>query len=234
MTRPAASKPSSSSCPVADEDTLRVARRLNLYRREYDYYRHVAPHAPIRSPALHYGGFDDRSHDFVLVLEDLRDMAAPDQIVGASKEQARTAIRAIAQLHGHYWNKVNQPPVSRFNNGSDGGRRLPAQDAYQASLPSVLSRFGSFFTESMRGLAEEYGLQLAAHQEHVAASPQTFIHGDYRLDNMLFGAHGDNDDFAVLDWQVCGVSSGLSDVAYFLSSSVDSDIRREIEQEDLG
>ena len=85
----------------------------------------------------------------------------------------------------------------------------------------------------MRRLAEEYGLQLAAHQDDVDAGPQTFVHGDYRLDNMLFGVDGDNDPFAVLDWQVCGVSSGLSDVAYFLSSSVDTEIRREIEQEVL-
>lgn len=219
--------------PSADRDTLRVAKRLDLYRREYNYYQDVAPHSPIRSPALYYADFDHRSHHFVLVLEDLKDMVAPDQIVGADAEQAKAAVRAIARLHGHYWNKVNQPPVSRFNSGSDGGRRLPAQDAYQASLPHILSRFGSFFTTSMRGLAEEYGLQLAAHQEHVAAGPQTFIHGDYRLDNMLFGVDADSDEFAVLDWQVCSVSSGLSDVAYFLSSSVDTEIRREIEQQVL-
>ncbi len=219
--------------PSADPDTLRVAKRLNLYRRECDYYRHVAPHAPIRSPALYYGDFNDRSHRFVLVLEDLKAMAAPDQVVGADAEQAKTAVRAIARLHGHFWNKVNQPPASRFNNASNGARRLPAQDAYQASLPSVLSRFGSFFTEPMRRLAEEYGRQLAAHQQHVAAGPQTFIHGDYRLDNMFFAVDGDNDDFAVLDWQVCGVSSGLSDVAYFLSSSVATEVRREIEHEVL-
>ena len=219
--------------PSTDPHTLRVAKRLELYRRECDYYRQLAPHTPIRSPALHYGDFDDRSHHFVLILEDLKEMASPDQIVGADAEQAKTAVRAIAQLHGHYWNRVNQPPVSRFNNASDGSRRLLTQDAYQASLPSIFTRFGSIFTEPMRRLAEEYGLQLAAHQDDVDAGPQTFVHGDYRLDNMLFGVDGDNDAFAVLDWQVCGVSSGLSDVAYFLSSSVDTEIRREIEQEVL-
>ena len=47
---------------------------------------------------------------------------------------------------------------------------------------------------------------------------------------MFFGAD-ESDDFAVVDWQVCGVRSGLYDVAYFLSSSVPVDVRREIEAE---
>ena len=45
---------------------------------------------------------------------------------------------------------------------------------------------------------------------------------------MFFRGNG-GDDFAVVDWQVCGVRSGLYDVAYLLSSSVPVDIRREIE-----
>ena len=49
---------------------------------------------------------------------------------------------------------------------------------------------------------------------------------------MFFGAD-DGDDFAAVDWQVSGIASGLYDVAYFLSSSVAPEIRREIEREAL-
>ena len=49
----------------------------------------------------------------------------------------------------------------------------------------------------------------------------------------MFFADGDGEDFAVVDWQVCGISSGLYDVAYFLSSSVAPEVRREIEREIL-
>jgi len=215
--------------PSADRDTLRVAKRLDLYRRECDYYRYVAPHAPIRSPALHYGDFDDRSHHFVLVLEDLKDLAAPDQIVGAGEQQARTAVRAIARLHAHYWNKLHLLPSS-FLRDPTRRKRVPMVKAvYQANLRPTFDRFGDGFPAPMRRLAEEFGKRFIEYIEVSAAGPLTFGHGDYRLDNMFFGP--DDGDFAVVDWQVCGISGGLNDVAYFLSSSVPTEIRRKLERD---
>ena len=220
--------------PSAHPETFRMAMGLGLYRREYAFYRQIAPHIPLRSPALWYGDFDDASHRFVLVLEDLRDMAAADQLDGASAEQAKTAIRAIARLHGFYWNKVDQPSVAGFQTASDRERRQMTQAAYQANLGPALERFGELFPHHTRQLAEDYATRLADHLEAVSAGPQTFTHGDFRLDNLFFaGDGGKSEDFAAVDWQVCGIASGLQDVAYFLSSSVATEVRRQIEREAL-
>ncbi len=211
-------------------ETVQTARRLQLYRREYSFYRQMAPDVPLRSPALLYGDFDDGDHRFVLVLEDLRGMASVDQIDGANAAQATTAARAIARMHGRYWNRVDQPPVAGFRDAATPERRRLVQHVYQASLPAAFERLGDLFPEPMRRLAESYGHRIVEHNEAVAAGPLTFCHGDFRLDNMFFGAE-DSDDFAVVDWQVCGVRSGLYDVAYFLSSSVPIEVRRELEVE---
>ena len=47
---------------------------------------------------------------------------------------------------------------------------------------------------------------------------------------MFFGA-GDDDEVAVVDWQVSGQFNGLYDVAYFLGSSVSVEVRRETERD---
>ena len=211
-------------------ETVATARMLQLYVREYAFYRQMAPDVPLRSPALLYGDFDDVAHRFVLVLEDLRGMYTVDQIDGASGAQAMTAVRAVARMHGRYWNRVDQPPVAGFHDAATPERRRLVQHVYQASLPAAFERLGGFFPEPMRRLAEAYGHHIVEHIEAVIAGPLTFCHGDFRLDNMFFGVDG-ADDFAVVDWQVCGVRSGLYDVAYFLSSSVPIDVRRDIETE---
>ena len=218
--------------PSPHEQTFRTAVRLRLYQREYAFYRRIAPHVPLRSPALLYGDFDESSHRFVLVLEDLRHLTAANQIDGASAAQAKTAIRAVARMHGQFWNKVDRPPVSGFHDSTDPERRPLVQAAYQDSLRPALDRFGHLFPEQMRRLAEQYGERLVEHLDAVAAGPRTFAHGDFRLDNMFFGAD-DGGDFAAVDWQVCGIASGLYDAAYFLSSSVDPEIRRKVEREAL-
>ncbi len=213
-------------------ETVRTARRLRLYIREYAFYRDIAHQVPLRSPALLYGDFDDTDHRFVLVLEDMVGMTAVDQVHGASAAQAKIAVREIARMHGAYWNRVDQPPVAGLHESASPERARLVQQVYQASLPPAFDRLGDLFPDDMRRLAEAYGRGLVEHTEAVAAGPLTFSHGDYRLDNVFFGADG-ADDFAAVDWQVCGVRNGLYDVAYFLSSSVPVETRRQIEVDAL-
>ena len=218
--------------PTSEPKNLRMSKRLSLYKREYDYYHHLAADAPIRSPTLLYGDFEDRSQRFVLVLEDLRGMETIDQIRGADATTARRAIRAIARLHGRYWSKVDRPPLSGLYDTTDPKRRPLMQVVYLANLAPALERVGSCFPDKMRRLAEAYGPRIADHMSDLAAGSKTLVHGDFRLDNMFFGAGG-ADDFAVIDWQGSGLGGGLYDVAYFLGGNVPTEIRRAIEREAL-
>ena len=79
--------------------TSRFARILQLYLREYDFYRRIGPAAAIRSPAILYGDFAPRSHRFVLVLEDLADLQSIPQVDAANEIQSKTAVRAAAKMH---------------------------------------------------------------------------------------------------------------------------------------
>ena len=218
----------------SDPKSLRISRRLGLYQREHAFYRQLASNIPIRSPHLFYGDLDPSRQRFVLVLEDLSSMLAGDQIQGASASQALTAVRMIARMHGHFWNRVDRPPLSGFHDNTRPKVRPIAQLVYLAHLPAMLNNFGYLLSEPMRKLAESFGVRLADYVEDIASGPKTFTHGDFRVDNMLFGAdHKVNDEFAVVDWQASGLGSGLYDVAYFMGGSVPTKIRRAIEHEVL-
>ena len=209
--------------------TSRLARALKFYRREYDFYRRIGPSAALRSPAMLYGDFAPRTHRFVLVLEDLEGLESIPQARGASRAQATSAVHAAARMHGRYWNNVNQPALAGVLDYLQKYRLL-TQLAYLFYLSPALHRFGSLFTPEMRHLAETYGPRVVDHLTDLSAGPKTFTHGDFRLDNMLFGPDAAA-DFIVIDWQNCGIHSGLRDVAYFLSNSVTTELRRSIERE---
>lgn len=217
--------------PTANPTAFRFARWLAMHERECLFYRRLARQAPIRSPALLYADFDEGTHRFVLVLEDLRDLEVPPR-TGVEAGRARRAVREIARLHGHFWGAVEHPALSGFPDvlGPRYGRLLQA--AYLVCLPVVLERFGGCFAAGTRRLAEALGPRVAAHFAAVAAGPRTFVHGDYRGENMFFGAGADG-DFAVVDWQGCGLGAGLYDVAYFLGANVATHDRRRIEREAL-
>ena len=216
--------------PGRDSKSRRMSRLQSLYRREYFFYRHVAPHAPIRSPRLLYGDFERRSDRFVLVMDDLGRMEAGDQLRGATPAQARCAVRAIARLHGHYWNRVEQLSASGAYDFARLADRYLVQATYLAFLAPALEQFGSFFSGEARRLAEAYGPRIADHLAVSAGLPRTFIHGDYRLDNLFFNTE-DPDDIAAVDWQVSGIGFGLFDVIYFLGTNLDVAVRREVERD---
>lgn len=217
----------------SDKKSVRIARLLAMYKREYSCFRELAPHMPIDFPELLYGDWEEAGHRFVLVLEDLRDMEAMDQISGASAARARRAIRGVARLHGRFWNRLDHPPASRFLASVGSEKRLLSQLLYLICLAPCLRRFGGLFSHEMRRLAEAYGPRVSVHMDELARGPQTLTHGDFRLENMFFGA-GESDAFTVIDWQASGlVSNGLYDVAYFMATSVPTEVRREIEQDGL-
>jgi hypothetical protein len=74
---------------------------------------------------------------------------------------------------------------------------------------------------AVAGLTERWAI---AHQH-----PFSVIHGDYRLDNLMFAPDGD--DVAALDWQTTMVGHPLRDVAYFLSLSLRPEVRRAHEKD---
>ena len=213
--------------------THRTGRLLKVYQREYDYYSRIAPSAPIRSPRLFYGDFDRRKQRLALVQEDLRGMVAVDQIQGASAAQALTAVRNIARMHGHFWNRTDCPPlVGAYDIARPRVMRM-TQLAYLANLPAALRNFEHLLPGWAPTLAESFGARMLTFGDDLAAAPRTFIHGDFRLDNMFFGPGGDYDGFAAVDWQVSCIGVGLYDVAYFLGGSVTTETRREVEREAL-
>ena len=90
-----------------DRKTFRVARILKLYRREYDFYQRIAPLVGIRSPEVFYLDVAPIIHRFAMVLEDLADLQSVSQLDGANSAQAISPVRAVARMHGRYWNDFN-------------------------------------------------------------------------------------------------------------------------------
>jgi aminoglycoside phosphotransferase (APT) family kinase protein len=61
-------------------------------------------------------------------------------------------------------------------------------------------------------------------------APRTLQHGDYRLDNLLFDVDGPG-SVHILDWGTVSYANGLTDVGYFIGTSLDPQCRRAHERE---
>ncbi len=217
--------------PSRSARTRRISRGMRLYKREYVFYRHIAPEAPVRSPRLLHGSYDPRRDDFVLVLEDLTGMVSEDILAGAGPGTTKAALRSVAALHARYWNRVQEPPLATDCEAIGTRIRMLAQIAYLTALPRTLERFGTAFAPETRRLAEDLGPRVADFMQELLSGPGSFVHADYHLNNLFFDPDGG--EVAIFDWQTSGPNNPLLDVALFMSRSVTAEARRETEREQV-
>ena len=237
--------------PSDDPQAFRMCRRMSLYRREFLSYRRVTPALGVATPNLLFGEFDVRTHRFVLVLDDVANWwdgqaRGRDQLQGADASEARAAVRAAARIHAPFWGQTDRTsevgsetqiakasseyPLSEFKDIFRPLVRWALQFVYVKSLPTAHARFPEAFSSRHRELAAAFGPFVAAQLAAASSGPKTFIHGDYRLDNMFFSPH-EAERFAIVDWQAAAIGCGLYDLAYFVCTSVSRALRPRIEGE---
>lgn len=211
-----------------------IAQSMDFYAREVNFYRHLAPVSPIKTPTIYHAAFEPDGYNFVLLMEDLADSASGNQLVGATEAETYLALGQLAQLHGNWWGKVH---TDEFDWLYDLGDRkvieLYRDQVYLPGLEPAIENFPDFFTSSRQSICRRLGGQYLERFEEGFAGPQTFAHGDYRLDNMFFTGTAERLDLVVVDWQISGIAKGPFDAAYFMSQSLDVDFRSRIEKEAL-
>jgi hypothetical protein len=212
--------------PTPNEQNRQVAVDFDNYRREVEFYRRAAHRTPMRTPALYCAAVSG-SADFVLVLEDLSGWGQGDQVVGASREQADACMTALGQLHASFWNRVDDGALDWVPDSYPSVMSDGLFQGTQALYGAFNEHFGDIVPAHLQALETRYVAALPGLQRWINGSPRTLVHGDFRMDNLFF-APG---TMACCDWQGSVRGRGIHDVAYFLSGSVATELRRRHERD---
>jgi hypothetical protein len=196
------------------------------YRNEINFYRLLAPHIGARLPHCYYAEIAASGLPFVLLLEDLAPATQGDQIAGCTVDDATAAVRNLADVHGPLWDHAALRAFSAAAGPTD---------------PAMLVQYLSWGTDEF---VRRYDDRLPAAQADLlrdfcavargfrAAQPaaSSVQHGDYRLDNLLFGRDDEGTTCAVVDWQTACVGAPLHDLAFFVATGLPTEQRRAHEQ----
>lgn len=212
--------------PSADPTSRATALALGSYENEVRFYQQVAPRVRIRTPHVYYADIDVPTASFVLLLEDLRSSRPGDQLSGCGVGEAEVAIDELVGLHAPLW---SDPWLERL---AWLHRDRAGQQAFLLGLlPQLWAGFNDRYKERLGSDVHTAGAALFAHLDayvNADTEPWTVVHGDYRLDNLLFAPAGDR--VAVVDWQTCTHGPGMQDVAYFVGAGLLADTRRDAER----
>jgi Ecdysteroid kinase-like family len=193
------------------------------YRSEVGFYTVLRDAVRIRTPRSWYGEISDDNCSFVLLLDDLAPARPGVQAEGCTVAQALDSVRNLAGLHAPTWNDR-----SLFDHG----------DFLSATTGPRTDFLGTVTQSAAEVFCERYAVELgddAATLRHAAALTSRWgaidtgvlalVHGDYRLDNLMFPEHGDG--VVAVDWQTLTIAPPGRDLGYFLATSLHVDDRRE-------
>jgi hypothetical protein len=209
--------------PSPTQTNREVAQLYDMYGREVTFYREIAPHIALRTPACYYAAFEPDTHDFVLLMEDLGDMRIGDQVEGCSLAGAKAVISAIAGFHASGWRPDQFPDLISHNNPV---QRDGMVAGFRVGWPVVLEQFGDLIPEDARAAGARVPEAVGRLLDEMCQDPVCLTHADVRLDNVFFG----DGEIALVDWQSICTSAPEQDLAYFVTQSVPAAVRA---QEDL-
>ena len=209
---------------AADPSSRQTGLAMGLYEREVEFYTSTAPGLDGPIAPCYHAAYDPATGAFDLVLGDAAPAVVGDEISGATAEQARLALSQLALVHGPLLDDQTLAANDRVN------RESPVNQALIAALyAGFIERYRDQIAEQHREVCERlvqtFDAYLAAEAER--NGPRGLIHGDYRLDNMLFGQPGADRPLTVVDWQTVTWGPAFTDVAYFLGCALPIERRRE-------
>ena len=215
--------------PAADQTSRGTAAAFGLYAKEVGFYRELAPQLSVRVPKVLAAEIDADEVDFILLFEDLGPARGGNQLDSCSLADAREAMRQAAALHAPSWE--NQTII--------GTPWLHPREGQIDQVKALYKPAQAIFRERYSGSLEPEYMAVCEQLDEAAdywfgrnGSPKCLLHGDFRLDNMLFDIQGGKEPIAVLDWQTVAVGNALTDVGYFMGTGIGKELR-ELHEDEL-
>jgi len=206
--------------PSPNEES-RNAGSSGTYRTEVRFYTELAAGLAIRVPECFYGAVSDDSSAFILLLEDMAPNRQGDQLAGATPAQLEAALVNLAGLHGPRWGDARLADIDWMT----AGLTEIAGPLVQGVTPAFLERFSGRLSRDAERVLEGFGRGVLRWLETLRG-PATLVHGDYRLDNLLFATRPGDVPVVAVDWQTLSVGSGGRDTAFLLGNGCEPAVRR--------
>lgn len=203
------------------ESKLPLTRRAEIFEREINFYRNIAPHLRCRTPKVFGCWHDQERAEFLIVMEHIDADSSVDQKKGVSFNQAVQVMDELAALHAF--------PI----NGSEIESGLAKVDAPERRANQALfiekgwEKLKDLLAPESAGVPDTTTLTsgITTAYDRLALLPKVLCHGDVRPDNLLFLRN--HASVALIDWQGVALGPRSWDIAYFFAQGLRVEDRRE-------
>jgi aminoglycoside/choline kinase family phosphotransferase len=206
-----------------------LSTRFRLHEREEQFYREIGARSGVPLPRLHHAAHDP-SGDAVLLIEDLFPARAGDLAAGCSLEQAAAIVDVLAHMHGTWWARPELEAMSWLPAPDQPSAVELMTEIAEEAWASFVRRAGTHLPEVARDIGERV-MSAPSVLERLASAPRTLVHGDVRINNVMFDPDHAERVRAIIDWQTVSRARGPIDVASLFVTSLAPGDRRIAERD---
>ena len=199
------------SCPAADPTSRATALAMRSYEKEVRFYQELAPDpAGPHAPACYHADIDPDDGQLRAAARGPRPgRAAGDQLAGCTPDEPRP-------WRSPSWSACTPPAGatrrSPRSTGCTATRAEGRRDVHARHAPDVVGRVPASATPTTSAPTSTSGRRAVRRHRGLSGAdaepPGTVVHGDYRLDNLLFDRRPRPGWPAVVDWQTCALGPG--------------------------
>jgi Phosphotransferase enzyme family len=212
---------------IAAGDRAARERVAPGFRKEVGFYTVFRERVAVRTPRCWYAAISDDFSSFVLLLDDLAPASPGVQADGCTVARAADAVQNLAGLPAPVWNDASLFDHADWLTPMTEAGSAFLGDVLVGATEQFLDRYATELADDAETLRT--AAALTARWGTAGADAFALVHGDYRLDNLMFPAHGPG--VTALDWQSLTIGPPARDLAYFLTTSLVVEDRRAHERD---
>lgn len=207
--------------PTVREANRQTGNNIYAYEREAMFYRHCANTCPANPPVHYYSAGTGNENEFLVVMEDLDGSRFVEQVTGIAPQDAIRVVETLAGMHAYYWESPRLDDMEWLRSYEEWADIYPPQ--IETGWPLYERNFGYLIPDEFKPLfPKANALTADIFRYFYRTRPLTMIHGDARMENVVFSVPSNEVRF--FDWQLVSTGPGAYDLVYFFCSSLEPEM----------
>lgn len=198
----------------------KMSKDLDLYDREYLFYKYISDKIPIKTPKFYGLVYDDNKMPIGILLENLNNDNYKLNL-NLNNEEIDVALKVIdsfAKLHCHFWGK-NTHILKGIKKNND--------KLFNPSWSNFIKSKWYIFKEKWFNTLNVEQINIANYicqnflniQQKLSNKNLTFCHGDVKSANIFYQIDGNGYSPVFIDWQYIVLGKGVQDLVFFMIES---------------
>jgi len=191
-----------------------MSHNLDLYNREYYFYKHLSQKVPIETPKCYGIIKDENDKNIGLLLENMNQHKLNLNLNEEDMNVSLKIIENIAKMHSVFWNK-NQN--LKKNNESE----FDTKYFIRSKIGVFKEKWKNVLTEEQLNIADYICENIVDIENNLSDKNLTLCHGDVKSANLFYKIDGESYEPIFIDWQYIVFGKGVQDLVFFMIESFD-------------